>query len=197
LFWAQAARVGLLPIHPDEGGQAGRPALRNGRRAFTYTRPMSGGHETAAPSPVGRSFAISARTVIPQAGAGGVLVAQGGRYSGYSFFLDQGRLAFTYNLTPAHLTRIVTAAPVAPGAHLLEAQFRSDAPTPKSGGVLTLRIDGKDVAQGRIEQTFATIISHTEGFDVGQDSVTAVDPSYTVETSRFTGDIEKIEFRLD
>jgi arylsulfatase A-like enzyme len=197
LFWAQAARVGLLPIHPDEGGQAGRPALRNGRRAFTYTRPMSGGHETAAPSPVGRSFAISARTVIPQAGAGGVLVAQGGRYSGYSFFLDQGRLAFTYNLTPAHLTRIVSAAPVAPGAHVLEAQFRSDAPTPKSGGVLTLRIDGKDVAQGRIEQTFATIISHTEGFDVGQDSVTAVDPSYTVETSRFTGDIEKIEFRLD
>jgi len=197
LFWAEAARANMLPIHPDEGGQGGRPALRNGRTLFTYTQPVTRVPESAAPSPIGCSFTISVRVSVPASGAAGVLVAQGGRYSGYSFFLDQGRLAFAYNLTPAHLTHIAASDALAPGPHLLEAQFHSDAPTPKSGGVLTLRVDGKEVARGRIEQTFTAIVSHTEAFDVGMDTVTAVAPSYSVETSRFTGVIEQVDFRLE
>lgn len=197
LFWAEAARSGILPIHPDEGGQAGRPALHNGRTIFTYTTPVSNIPESAAPSPIGKSFTITARVTIPAGGGKGVLAAQGGRYAGYAFFLDQGRPSFTYNLTPAHLTRIEAPDAVTPGDHVLTADFRSDRAEPKSGGKLTLSVDGKPVAEGRIAQTFAVIISHTEGFDVGSDSVSTVDPSYDLAGSVFNGTLDSLIFKLE
>jgi arylsulfatase len=194
LFWVEAARNGILPIHPDEGGQAGMPSIREGRKLFTYLQPVSGVAESAAPSPIGTSFRITADVTLRSDPDQGVLVAQGGRYGGYSFFLDHGRPVFTYNLTPAHITRIAGAQPLGSAFHTISADFRSDREAPKSGGTLTLWVDGKKAGEGRIDQTFGVIISHTEGFDVGEDSVSPVDSGYSTETSHFSGKIHKIDF---
>jgi arylsulfatase A-like enzyme len=198
LFWAEAARTGILPINPPFTDQSGRPGYATGRKKFVYTQPVRNIAESAAPSPLGTSFSINARVTIPETGGRGVLVAQGGRYAGYSFFIDEeGHLRFSYHVSPPHMARIVSDKPIPAGEHLLTAEFRSDAEKVKSGGRLTLKVDGKPVAEDRIEKTFFLLVSHNEGFDVGQDSVSPVDPSYAVGESSFNGAIKRIEFTLD
>jgi len=195
-FWAESAMAGILPIHPSEGGQAGRPDLNAGRSIFTYRNAVRQIPETAAPPTVGRSFSISADVVVPSANATGVLTAHGGRYGGYSLFLDKGRLSFTYNLTPAHVTRVQSPEPLAAGRHRISMTFRLDKDIPTSAANVALAVDGATVASSRIDRTFAHVISHTEGFDIGSDQVSPVDDRYTVETSTFTGTIEMLTVSL-
>lgn len=194
MFWAQAGRAGLLPIHSSEGRQQGRPDLHKGRSNFVYTRPVRQLAETSAPPVVGRSFVITADIEVPAAGASGVLAAHGGRFGGYSLFLQQGRPAFTFNVTPAHVTRIVADQPLAPGPHRLALRFTLDREQPASAADLLLEADGRALGQARVEHTFPLIVSHTEGFDVGQDSITAVDDSYSPAGSAFTGILRQVEF---
>jgi len=195
LFWVAAARANILPIHPDEGGQAGRPYLSAGRTVFEYGPEVSHIPAGAAPEAVNRSIAISADVTVPQTGATGVLVADGGRFSGYALFLDQGRLTFTYNGTPPRVYRVTSSAPVPPGRHRLVADFKYD------GGIggpatLVLSLDGREIGRGRIEHSNPVLISHTEGLDVGRDSISPVDQAYSVETSKFTGQIENLTITL-
>lgn len=99
-FWKEAEAGRILPIHTSEGQQSGRPDPNRDRTAFSYFAPMVQVAESAAPHTVGRSFAIAADVSVPSA-ATGVLVAQGGRFGGYTLFVKDGRPAFTFNLTPA------------------------------------------------------------------------------------------------
>lgn len=191
LFWAEAARRNMLPLHQSEGGQTGMPALHAGRTQFVYDRPIRHVAATAAPDVVNHSFSVQAEVAVP-AGANGVIVAHGGRYSGYALFLHDGQLIFTYNNTPAHLDRIRSDVPLSVGDHKLGMDLSY------AGGIggpaeIRLTVDGKVVGEGRIEKTMPTIISHTEGFDVGSDSVTPVDDLYTSENSVFEGRLEKLE----
>ncbi|WP_327753366.1 arylsulfatase [Sphingobium sp. SJ10-10] len=196
-FWAEAALSNILPIHGSEGGQKGRPDPNEGRTLFSYSAPVGHVPESAAPALVGRSFAVTAKINLPAEGGKGVLVAQGGRFGGYSLFFDQGRIAFTYNLTPAHMTRIVAPSAVANGAHVIGLDFAMDKNVPTSGAAVTLTVDGKAVAQGRVERTFAQVVSHTEDFDVGMDLVSPVDPAaYDSAGSRFNGALERVEVRV-
>ncbi|MCB2078193.1 MAG: sulfatase-like hydrolase/transferase [Novosphingobium sp.] len=194
-FWEAAEQGRILPIHGSEGQQAGRPDPNRDRTQFVYTRPLEQIAEGAAPHIVGRSFAIEA-DIENGTDASGVLVAHGGRFSGYSLFLDAGRPVFTYNLTPAHLTRIASSQSIVPGSHKLKATFTLDEAKPGSGAKVTISVDGRKVATGRVEQTFARVVSHSEGFDVGQDLVSPVDPSYTTAKSRFSGKLNRLSFSL-
>lgn len=192
-FWAEASLAGILPIHASEGGQEGRPDPNLGRTRFTYRSGMTHIPESAAPHVVGRSFEMRARINVPANGAQGVIAAHGGRYGGYSLFFDQGRLAFTYNLTPAHMTRITTDMAIAPGEREVMLDFVMDGKKAKSGAAITLSVDGKPMARGRVDRTFAVVVSHTEGFDVGEDAVSAVDDRYTTATSRLTGELRQLD----
>jgi hypothetical protein len=58
-------------------------------------------------------------------------------------------------------------------------------------------VDGTAVARGRAARTFTTAVSHTEGFDVGEDTISPVDDSYTVDASRFTGELKTLTVEID
>jgi arylsulfatase A-like enzyme len=194
-FWKEAASGNILPIHTSEGQQHGRPDPNRDRTAFTYFAPMAQIAESAAPETVGHSFTIDADVVTPAAPAG-VIVAQGGRFGGYSFFLDKARPAFTFNLTPAHVTRIVAADPLTSGAHHLGVNFTLDREIAGSGAGVVITVDGKPVASGQVRQTFARVVSHNEGFDVGQDLVSPVDESYESAASAFNGRLIRLDITL-
>lgn len=195
LFWKEAPKAGILPIHTSEGHQEGRPDPNRDRNEFTYTTRIAQFPEAVAPRIVGNSFTISADITAP-AEARGAIVAQGGRFGGYVLFLDGGRPGFTYTLTPEYSTRILADAPVAAGLHRLELSFVLDKEAAGSAATVALRVDGVEVARGRVPQTFARVVSHSEGFDVGQDLVSPVDNSYTAATSSFSGEIGKVQFRI-
>ncbi|MCB2047467.1 MAG: sulfatase-like hydrolase/transferase [Novosphingobium sp.] len=194
-FWNEARNGQIFPIHSTDGQQKGRPDPNRDRRQFVYTRPVTQVAEAAAPHIVGRSFTIEADLVAGEA-TNGVLVAHGGRFSGYSLFMDKGRPVFTYNLTPAHLTRIEATAPLMPGPHRIALTFAMDEEKGRSPATVRIMVDGKEVASGRVPQTFALVVSHSEGFDVGADNVSAVDPGYETENSRFSGVLNRLVFLL-
>lgn len=192
-FWSLAESERLLPIHGSEGGQAGRPDVNSGRRTFRYTGPVTDIAETAAPPTVGRSFRIEAEIEVPPAGARGVIASHGGRFGGYSLFLQaDGRPAFAFNITPPNLTRLAAATPLTPGKNRLTLDFRLDSEKPTSGATVTLGVNGQPAATGRVERSFAQVLSHTEGFSIGSDPVSPVDPGYTSAESGFTGGLHSV-----
>lgn len=190
LFWSEAAKNHVLPIHDYSQGVTGRPSLGRGRTHFVYPAGIATINEDAAPRTIGHSFSIDVDVTIPAGGANGVMLAQGGHFGGYSFYLKDGRPVFHYNAVGTDQYRVAANAPVDQGHHVVTADFKIDSDTLRSGGTLTLIIDGKPVASGRIGQTLAQWMSHTEGLDVGSDPITPVSADYTSAASGFTGTIK-------
>lgn len=195
LFWNRAADQLILPIHVNNGRSPGMPNPNHGRARFEYRQLTTQLAESVAPDIVGHSFTISA-DVETTANVAGVLAAHGGRFGGYALYFDQGRPAFTFNLTPAHITRLVAPEPVEAGRHEIGLSFVLDQEKPKSGGTIRLLIDGEEVARARVAQTFPLIVSHSEGFDIGQDPISPVDASYESSSSRFNGHLYRLTFDL-
>ncbi|HBZ7326262.1 sulfatase-like hydrolase/transferase [Klebsiella michiganensis] len=197
LFWLNAGKHNIYPLQGlNFFGQDDRPEYRRGRDVFEYTAPVENLHASAAPTPIGRSFSIDADIVVTETNQSGVLVAQGSRYSGYSLFLDDGYVYFTYKLSPLSVVQLKSRQRLNAGEHTIELTFNSDEEKRHSGGNFILAVDGKDNDKQRTDSSFWIVVDITEGFDIGMDSVSPVDDLYTYESSKFTGQIENIVFKL-
>lgn len=194
LFWEEAKRNHILPIHDFSQGYEGRPSTITGHDSFTYYPGFIRGNEANVPSTIGRSYQIDADVIIPQDGANGVLLTQGGRFGGYAFYVNKGQLVFHYNALGPRQYQVRSEQPIPAGEHRFTAAFKTDEARPQSGGTLTLSIDGKVVGTGRIDQTLGGWISHNDGFDVGQDTLTPINSDYAVVDSAFTGELKKLVF---
>lgn len=195
LFWSEAKRNNILPIHFGTGSE-GVPSLTRGRTTFSYPDGITRLPEAAAPRTIGRSFSIEADLVNPDTRTAGVLVTQGGRFGGFGFYLIDGRPVFHYNAIGANQYSIRASEPLPPGAHKLGADFVIDTAVAGSGGLLTITIDGVAVVSGRIDRTIPTWISHAEGLDIGRDTLTPVSDDYTIASSRFTGSLKQVVITL-
>ncbi len=196
LFWKEAAKNHILPIHDFTQGSQGRPSQISGQKVFTYHAGLTRAAEGNVPSTIGRSYQIDADVTVPEAGAKGVLLTQGGRFGGYAFYVDKGELVFHYNALGPRQYQVRSSSLIPAGAHRLTADFKSDAPKAKSAGTITLSVDGKVVGAGRIENTLGGWISHNDGFDVGEDTLTPINNDYSIADSRFTGTIQQVVFTV-
>jgi arylsulfatase len=84
---------------------------------------------------------------------------------------------------------------VPPGKATLRFEFASDGGGLGKGGTGTLLVNGKKVAEGRIERTQCCAFSADEGADVGADEGTPVTEAYKVPFT-FTGKIAKVTIEL-
>lgn len=195
-FWAEAARKNVLPIHGPEEGAEGRPSLVAGKTSFTYFPGTTRIPENNAPKILGRSFLIEANVEAAQ-GSNGVLVTQGGRYGGYALYVRDGYPVFHYNAVGPAQYQVRSDRPLGSGAHRIGLSFTIDRGTePGRGGTAFLTIDGKAAGQVRVERTFKSWLSHTEGLDVGEDTITPVNDDYSIPKSRFTGTLKTVTFRV-
>ncbi|MFM2370909.1 MAG: hypothetical protein RIS85_631, partial [Pseudomonadota bacterium] len=192
LFWAEAAQNNILPIHDYSQGTQGRPSLGRGRTHFVYPANVGTISEDAAPRTIGHSFTIEADVAIPSSGTSGVIIAQGGHFGGFSFYLKDGRPVFHYNAIGTDQSRVEAPDRLPAGPHVLTADFTIDGAGLRSGGSMTIKVDGQPVATGRISQTLAQWMSHTDGLDIGSDPITPVSNDYTSQTSTFTGTIKEV-----
>ena len=63
-----------------------------------------------------KSFSVTADVEVPEGGAEGVIIAQGGRFGGWALYVKDGKAKFVYNVLGIH--EFATAADVAdPGGH--------------------------------------------------------------------------------
>ena len=100
LFWTEAEKYQVLPLDAAKFTRLvqPRPSLTAGRNVFTYSGEMTGTPNGDAPSVLAASYNIKAEVEIPEGGAEGMIVTQGGRFGGYGFYLLKGKPVFTWNL---------------------------------------------------------------------------------------------------
>jgi len=207
IFYAEAAKYDVLPLDNSTLARwnTPRPSLTAGRTVFTYTGGLTGVPQSGAPNIMDKSYAITAEVTIPEGGAEGMIVTQGGRFGGYGLFLSKGELGigrgkvvFLYNLLD--LKRTTWEGPeLGAGKHTIVFDFKSDGPGLGKGGTGVLSVDGKEVARNSMEHTTPITFPEDETFDVGQDTRTPlalIEYRYDVPF-KFTGKIDKLTFKLE
>jgi arylsulfatase len=152
--------------------------------------------EGSGPKLVGVPFTLTAPVEIPTNGAEGVIFALGGDAAGWSLFLWEGKARFHYNFFGLKRTDVVSKAKLAPGKHTILVTFTPDSHKPGSPAAVSLAIDGKEVATGRIDEQ-VPMRCGTETMDVGMDCVSPVCDDYVHKgLFPFTGTIESVTFEF-
>jgi arylsulfatase len=140
---------------------------------------------------------VTADHDVPAKGAQGVMIAQGGRFGGWSLYAKGGKAKFVYNVLGIKSYEVESTSPIPAGKTQVRMEFAYDGGGPGKGGNVTLYCDGKAVGKGRVDQTQGFVFSADETTDIGYESGTSVSPDYDAHTSRFNGKIHWVQIDLD
>ena len=205
LFLTEAAKYQVLPIDNSVLPRllTPRPSATAGKTLFTYTGVNAGIPVGNAPSLLNRNYTITAEITVPKAGAEGMIATMGGRFGGYGLFLQKGRPVFVYNLLNLKRYRFEggvgaedwLGTSLAPGTHTLVFDFKYDGPGLGKSGTGVLTVDGKVLAQQKMEHTIPFLMALDETLDIGLDLRTPVEDSYTLPF-KFTGTIDKLTYKI-
>ncbi len=133
---------------------------------------------------------------MPPAGARGVIIAQGGRFGGWSLYVRNGRLRFVYNVLGIQEFATEAGTPLPAGHLQVRMAFAYDGGGLGKGGDVTLFHDDEPVGRGRVGATQPMVFSADETTDIGYESGTTVTLDYTTATSRQTARINWIRIDL-
>ncbi len=203
LFMKEAEKYHVLPIDDRvferlDAALVGRPDLMRGRNSLTLAEGMTGMMEAVFINVKNRSKTITAEIEVPDGGATGTLIAQGGRFGGWSLYVKDGVPAYDYNFLGLQRTTIASTKKLATGKSTVQFKFDYDGGGPGKGGKGTLLVNSEKVAEGRIPHTQAGIFSADETADVGIDLGTAVVEAIGSEaSSRFNGRISRVTIEVN
>lgn len=201
LFKAEAEKNQVFPLddrYIERLDPANRPQPNKGRTKFVYYGDTVRITEPMAANIKNTSFTITADVEVPEKNAEGIVMTQGGWFGGVALLLQEGKPGFVYARShyPKHKYRVQSDMTLEPGKHQIVVDFVYDGGGVGKGGKAVLRVDGKQVAEGRIPETVPSRFSADETLDVGEDSGTPVVRDYDVPF-RFTGKIEKVVIDID
>jgi arylsulfatase len=164
-----------------------------GRTSLTLGEGMTGMLEGVFINVKNRSSTITAEVDAPAGGGNGTILAQGGRFGGWSLYVKDGVPGYHYNFLGLQQFDVRSSKPLAPGKSTLRYEFAYDGGGPGKGGTGTLFVNDEKVGEARIPHTQAGIFSADETADVGVDLGTPVVEAIGSEhASRFTGHIPKV-----
>jgi arylsulfatase A-like enzyme len=200
LFLIEAAKYNVFPLDDRRAERfnadlAGRPQLVQGSRQLLF-----GGMKRLTENSIvvmkNKSYAVTAEIDVPEKGAKGVIVSQGGAFGGWSLYVKDGKPAHCYNLFGLNRFKIYGEEPLGPGQHQVRVEFVYDGGGLGKGGTATLFVDGTKVGDGRIEGTVPMLFSGDETLDLGSDSGTPVSDDLPVEELEFNGKVRWVEIDL-
>ena len=203
LFIIEAAKYDVFPLDDRRYERfnpaiAGRPDLAGTRTSMTLHRGMTHLMENTVLNVKNRSHSITAELTVPEGGAEGVVLAQGGRFAGWALHVKDGRPRYTYNWFDSAYYTVTGEEALPTGTVNLRYHFDFDGGQPGSGGTGTLYVDDQKVAEGRIEKTVPFVFSADETMDIGGDSAMPVTEDYAEgEKNQFTGDIAWVRIDLE
>jgi hypothetical protein len=200
LWLIEAVKYNVLPLDDRQieranAETAGRPTLIKGNTQLLFAG-MGRLSENSVVDIKNKSFAVTSELEVPADGAEGVIIAQGGRFGGWSLYAKNGRAKFHYNVLGITSYSIDATEPIPTGTTQVRMEFAYDGGGMGKGGNVTLYCGGKEVGKGRVDQTQGFIFSADETTDVGYESGTTVSPDYTAHSSRFTGKINWVRIDL-
>jgi arylsulfatase A-like enzyme len=198
LFDAEARRNNVYPLEP---GFAPQPSVTAGRTHFVYHEGARRIPPATAPQLADRAHRIVAEVIIPDSGAEGVIVAQGGRQGGWTLYIKDGLVTFETNsfghlsgslassegLTPGKAKVVVEVTPAGSGEGG-QRGFRRSIPM-----MARLAVNGK--IAGELKLTVAASGASGDTLDIGSDLVSPVSPKYACPFA-FTGKVESVTIDL-
>jgi len=143
------------------------------------------------------SFEIVAHIETGDNPVSGVIVAQGGRFGGWSLYVKDGTPIYMYNYLGIDRFTATAGTTLPKGKSTVKMDFAYDGgKKPGAGGTATLYINGRSVGSVRVEKTEFAIFSADETAGVGVDAETPVSEDYDRASSKFTGKIDKVTISL-
>ena len=200
MFILEASKYNVFPLDdrtlPRFMGT--KPSYTMNRNVFTYTGELSNVPFPGVSSPnvLNKSYTITADVEVPQGGAEGMLVTDGGHFGGYGFYLLKGRPVFTWNLIQLETVKWRGKDALAPGKHTLEFDWKYAGPGLGKGGTGALKVDGQVVDTHPMPRSLPVGIGWVETFNVGVDTGTPVDAQDYKVPFRFTGKLIKLTVKL-
>jgi arylsulfatase len=201
LFLEEARKYNVLPLddrrferfNPD---LAGRPQLVHGTSQLLFGR-MGRLSESSILPLKNKSHAITAQIGVPESGANGVILSQGGAFGGFALYAKEGKPAYCYNLFGLQQFKVYGREPITSGEHQVRMEFTYDGGGLGKGGDVKLFVDGAQVGEGRVEGTVPMLFSADETTDVGGDTATPVSDDYGPRDSHFTGEVQWVQIDID
>lgn len=203
LFTKEAIDHYVLPIDDRtierfDSKIAGRPDLMDGRTKLTVYPGMIYMAENAFINVKNASVDIEAVVSVEEGKNNGVILAQGGRFGGWAFWVKDGAPMYSYNFLGLKLFQVAGKEAMKPGKHTVKVAFEYEGGQKRgAGGTAKLFIDSKQVGQGTIGSTQANVFSLDDTADTAVDTGTPVDEEYGEgQKNAFTGKIEKVTIEV-
>lgn len=202
LFLAEAKKYHVLPIDDRsierfDPNVAGRPDLMNGRKELTVYPGMVYMMENAFINVKNASVDVEA---VVEVGAkdNGVLLAQGGRFGGWSLWVKDNKPMYSYNWLGIEMYRTAATKAMGPGEHTIRMSFAYAGGGERgAGGTVSLFVDGEKVGEGTVTRTHANVFSLDDTADTGTDTGTPVDDSYGEgHRNSFTGELDRVTVKV-
>ena len=202
LLLIEATKYNVLPLddrrverfNPD---LAGRPQLIRGNTQLLFGG-MGRLSENSVVSIKNKSHSVTAEVVVPEGGAKGVIIAQGGSVGGWSLYAKDGKLKYCYNFFGIDLTSSTADARRSRPARIRCAW---SSPTTAAAWPRAARsrstYDGQQVGEGRVETTQPMAFSADETCDVGREIGSPVSPDYGPQDNAFSGEVNWVQIDLE
>jgi arylsulfatase A-like enzyme len=200
LFLIEATKYNVLPLDDRrverfDAGLAGRPQLIKGTTQLLFGG-MGRLTENSVLNIKNKSHSVSAQVVVPEGGAEGVIIAQGGKFGGWALYAKGRKPAYCYNFAGLKSFMMYGDKEVPAGDHQVRVEFAYDGGGLAKGGTATLYIDGKKCGEGRVEMTMPMMFSGDETCDVGVGTGTRVSTDYPERGNEFTGKVKWVQIDI-
>ncbi len=163
------------------------------------------GNNVWLPEPIGpqffpRAHTITAELVIPASrgasapGVEGVVTCAGSFSAGWSLYVKDSKPVFRYTYFDIADVTVPGTVALPEGKVTLKTEFTPDG-SKVGGGTMKLFVNGQPAGEGKIKRS--AFRHGLEPFEVGRDSIAAIDPAYKDKGKfEFTGKIDRIAFEL-
>ena len=176
---------------------AGRPDLMGDRKSLTLSQGMDGILENTFLNVKNTSKTIVADVSL-NGNDNGIILCQGGKFGGWALYMNNGKPAYTYNFFGLESYTIMASEVLSAGDSEIELKYEYDGNGTGKGGTAMIFVNGKMVAEGRVEKTVPAVFSADETADVGKDDATQVADKVfaNVKESEFTGYVNKVTISI-
>ncbi len=197
----EAIKYNVYPLYDDVAARAANVQKRS-RTADTYTYYPPGAEfisEALSPPVKNRGHTITA-SLETDGSTNGVIVACGGFFAGYTLYVKENIVTYTYNTFDQNYYTIKASQPLTPGRHeikfVYEVVVGTDPGAISSTGTGTLFIDGVRTGHGTVDRTIPGLFSVSETFDVGIDNGGSVDRKAYSSPFPFSDTLNWVRFDL-
>ena len=192
LFKQEARRYHVYPL-ADLGARnaarVGQAYAAQARSEFEYVQPGVTAASAIAAAPIGgRSYTLKA-VIAAKPADEGVLVASGGVEAGYSLYVKDGRVRYDYNEFGLEGLSLADDAPLPAGTSTIELRWVQES---RDGGLMTLIVNGREAASGRMRPRVFGTHGSNELFNIGLDTGAPASKAYKAPFA-FTGKIESVK----